>query len=250
MSLESRLAGLGDRVPRSLWVLSLGLLTWASAALLPSLYRRASLPLHAFSLLGLSPATLLLGLRLTRAQSSFAPYALLCAFPITLALSASRLDHDLALATYSPSVLMFSLLSLMGYLSAASTLSAEPPSSRSVDQRPLGEVSPVNLETRKQTLGKLVLGTVLCGGLVLVSLAGWGTPAQLRERWGRSAAEGATLTALVAGLVGALALSLVGPALRAQRGPVRTPGQRTGRVVWLLLVALSGAVVYLALKYR
>jgi hypothetical protein len=250
MSLDTRLSRVTERIPLVLWVLSLGLLAWTSVALLPSVHRGASLPALAFVLLPLGPLVLGGGLWLSQVRSRFAPYVLLTAFPVSLALSISRFDHDTALATFSPGVLGFALLSLGAYLSAASALCAAPSSVRAVDHRPLGEVTPVDLEARKQTLGRSVLGVVCCGALALLVYGSWGTPAHFREHWDRAAPEGATLTALAAGIVGGLALSLVGPALRAERGPQRSTEQRVRRTVWLLLVALSGAVVYVALRTR
>jgi|GEM_PF-5977457 len=248
--LRAGAVGLRERIPLNAWVLTLGLLAWATAALLPSLHRESSLSGFAIALLPLGPAALGCGIWLARERNSSAPYVLLCAYPVSLALSASRLDHDTALATFSPWILGFSVLSLAGYLSVASALCAVPETARSVDHRPLGEIPPVDLETRKQAIGKLTLGAVGLGALGLVCWGSWATPAHFREMWGRAAPEGATLTALVSGIVGALALSMVGPALRAERGPKPARDQRLQRVGWLLLVAASGLVVYALLRGR
>lgn len=242
--------GLRERIPLNAWVLALGLLAWASAALLPSLHRGSSLSGTALALLPLGPLLLALGLWLARTRATAAPYVLLCGYPISLALSASRLDHDLALATFSPLILGFSLLSLASYLAVASVLCALPEVARSVDHKPLGEIPPVDLETRRQAIGKLTLTVVAAGALGLVSWGSWASPAHFREMWGRAAPEGASLTALGAGIAGALALSLVGPGLRAERGPKPIKEQRLHRVVWLVLVALSGLVVYGLLRGR
>ncbi|MFT3923582.1 MAG: hypothetical protein QM778_13710 [Myxococcales bacterium] len=248
--LHGSTGGLRDRIPLNAWVLALGLLAWATSALLPSLHRGSSLSGLALACLPLGPILLFSGLWLARERKAAAPYVLLCGYPVSLALSASRLDHDTALATFSPWILAFSLLALAGYLSLASALCALPEHARSVDHRPLGEIPPVDLETRKQAIGKLTLAVVAVGALLLVSWGSWATPAHFREMWGRAAPEGATLTALVSGIVGAMAVSLVGPALRAERGPKPVRDQRLQRVAWLLLVSLSGLVVYWLLRGR
>jgi hypothetical protein len=255
-------------VPLDAWVLSWGVLTWAVTGLLPSLHREDLLSIGSLALLPAAPLVLALGLWFARfgaraeprttTQSGVhalrsarnAPYLLLAVYPTLLALSASQLDHDTAVATFPPWVLAIALLSLAAYLGSASALCALPAGVRNVDQRPLGEIAPIDLETRKQAVGKLVLGTVATGSLGLIAWASWATPAHLREVWGRAAPEGATLTALSAGVVGALALTMVGPGLRAERGPVPQNERRWRRVAWLLLVALSGVAVRVFMRSR
>jgi hypothetical protein len=246
--IQDAASSLRRNVPLRGWVLALGLLAWSFAALLPSMHRGTSLTNAAIALLPLGPALLGLGLWLAARRSSWSPYVLLAAFPSSLALSASRVDHDTALATFSPWVLGLTLVGLAGYLAASSALCAEPAGLRGVEHRPLGEIPAVDLETRKQRLGKAALGVVALGALGLVAGASWATPAHFREMWGRAAPEGATMTALAAGIVGALALSLVGPGLRAERAAQPPNEQRSRRVGWLLLVALSGLAVYAAVR--
>ncbi len=242
--------GLEEGIPPGAWVLTLGLLAWATSSLLPSIHRGSSLSGAALALLPLGPALLGLGLWCARTRAAATPYVLLCAFPVSLALCASGLEHDLALATFSPWILGFALLSLASYLAVACTLCALPETLRSVEHRPLGEIPPVDLERRRQAIGRMTLGVVALGALGLVSWGAWGSPAHFREMWGRAAPEGATLTALSAGIAGAIALSLVGPGLRAERGPKPAKDQRLHRVAWLLLVAASGLVVYALLRIR
>ncbi len=242
---------LGKSIPLDAWVLALGLLTWSSAVLLPCLHRGNVLSLGLGLLLGLGPLCLGAGLFLSRRESRFAPYALLACFPLALALPMSRLDHDLSLATFSPGNLFFSLLSFGGFLAAASAQCARPRALRPVEHKPLGEIPPIDLETRKQRIGQLTLGVVFAAGLAIVAFGAWDTPAHFRETWGPAAAEGATLTSLAAGIVCALALSIVGPGLRAARGkPPVTPEQRTRKALWLFLVALSGLSAYWMLRAR
>jgi hypothetical protein len=235
--------------PTRMQVAALGTLAFTACALLPSLHRAALLPRAAFLLLGLPPAMLALGLWLAPERKKGASYALLTGFPIALALSISRLENDVALTTFSPAVLGFAFLSLGAYAAAAVALCAAPLATRKVEQRPLGEVAPIQPEARKQVLGASVLSTLLVGAMFVTMWASWASPAQYREQWGRAAAEGATLTALAGGFAGCLMLALVGPALRAERSP-RTRDERTRRLTWLLSVAASGALVYAVLALR
>jgi hypothetical protein len=221
-----------------------GSFAWLVCVLLPTLHRAESLPRSAFWLLPVTPAILALGVALAEVRSQLAPYALLTGVPVALSVSLSRFDHDTALATFSPLALVFALASLAAYGAAAIAQCSAPSQARTVEHKPLGEVAPVEPETRKQTLGTLVLLTVTAGALWLAVAGSWGTPARLREQWGRAAAEGATLTAIAAGVVGAVAISFVAPALRADRGQKPSPEDAQRRLGWLALVAVSGLVVY------
>jgi len=237
-----------SRAPSRTQVATLGLLAFCTCALLPSIHRSAQLPGYAFALLVLPPAALALGLALAPTRRRAATYTLLTGFPIALALCVSRVPHDVALTTFSPGVLGFAFLSLATYAASAVALCARPIAMRKVEQRPLGEVAAIEPEARKQVLGAAVLWTLLMGTTFVTMWASWSTPAQYREQWGRAAAEGATLTALAAGLAGVLMLALVGPALRADRRTTAVRYDRTRRLIWLLSVAVSGAIVYALLQ--
>ncbi len=238
-----------QRTPSRTQVAALGALTYCASTLLPSIHRAAFLPRAAFALLVLPPLALAAGLALAPSHTKLGAYLLLTGFPITLALSMSRLDHDVALTTFSPAVLGFSVLGLGAYAASAVGLCAAARGTRRVEQRPLGEVAPIEPEARKQVLGAAVLWTVLIGTLFVTMWASWGSPAQYREQWGRAAPEGATLTALAGGVAGCLMLALVGPALRADRN-AKTRDERARRLTWLLSVAVSGGLVYALLAAR
>lgn len=248
MTAISKLRALVAEVPPASRTALSGGFAWLVCVLLPTLHRAASLRASAFYLLPVAPITLAIGVVLAQRKSPAAPYALLTAFPIALSLSLSRFDHDTALATFSPLSLAFALLSLAGYGAAAISQCSAPTSTRPVEHKPLGEVVPVEPETRKQTLGTLVLASVTLGALWLAIGGSWGTPAHFREQWGRAAAEGATFTALAAGVVGALAISLVAPALRADRSQKPGPEDAKRKLTWLGLVAFSGLVVYVLVR--
>jgi hypothetical protein len=248
LAFLSTLAAILGQVPPATRTALSGSFAWVVCVLLPSLHRAETLSRSAFALLPIAPVMLAIGVIMAERRSAAAPYALLTGYPISLALSLSCFDHDTALATFSPLTLAFALLSLAVYGAAAIAHSSTPAVTRAVEHKPLGEVAPVDPETRKQTMGTVVLVSVTLGALWLAIAGSWGTPARLREQWGRAAAEGATLTAVAAGVIGAIALAFVAPALRADRGAKPTPEESSRRLSWLLLVAVSGLVVYALLR--
>lgn len=222
----------------------LGLFCWVVSALLPAIHRAAYLALSAWALLALGPAALGIGLWLSRAHASASAYTLLAAFPAAIALSMSRFEHELALATYSPGPLLFALASFAAYAASASQLCAAHEPKRPVDHKPLGEVPPVDPELRRQTVGASTLGAVTVGAIVAFVWSAWHTPAAYRQHWGRAAAEGAMLSALAAGLLGAAAIALVAPGLRAERKSRKRRPDAFKRFGRPLLAALSFTVLY------
>lgn len=239
-----------NRIPAQTRVVWLGLCCWAVSAVLPSAHRSAQLTLRAWVLLALAPLLLATGLLVFRPLPRLAAYVLLCGFPVAIALSMSRFEHELALSTYSPTSLLFSLLSLGAYAASASQLGASHEPERSVEHKPLGEVPPVDAEGRKQNAGLVVLTLVTLGGVVSVFWGSWQSPTAYREHWGRGAATGAVTTALLAGLVSACAIAFVAPGLRAERKRGRREPSRMRKVVRPLLTALSFAALYLMARAR
>jgi hypothetical protein len=187
---------------------------------------------------------------LFRPYPKLAAYVLLCGFPVSIALSMSRFEHELALITYAPSSMLFSLLSLGAYAASASQLGAAHEPERTVEHKPLGEVPPVDAEGRKQSAGLVTLGLVTLGGVISVFWGSWQSPTAYREHWGRSAATGAVTTALLAGIVGACAVAFVAPGLRADRKRGRREPSRMRKVVRPLLTALSFATLYFLARSR
>lgn len=250
MSWVRAMLGWVNRVPPHARVAWLGVCTWAISAVLPSLHRATQLGPSAWALLAVPPLLLGVGLALFRPFPGLAAYVLLCGFPVALAVSMSRFEHELALITYSPGSLLFSLLALAAYAASASQLGALHEPERSVEHKPLGEVPPVDAEGRKQRAGLLVLGLVTLGGVVSVFWGSWHTPGAYREHWGRSAATGAVTTALLAGLTAACAVAFVAPGLRAERKRGRREPSRLRKVVRPLLTALSFATLYVLARSR
>ncbi|HEX6243280.1 MAG TPA: hypothetical protein VFZ61_20340 [Polyangiales bacterium] len=250
MSWAKAVVGWVNRVPPRARVAWLGVFFWAVSAVLPSVHRATQLTNKTWALLALSPLLLALGLGLFRPLPALASYVLLCGFPVSVALSMSRFDHELGLITYSPSSLSFSLLSLAAYATSACQLGAAHEQERSVEHKPLGEVPPVDAEGRKQTAGLVVLGAITAGGILSVFWGSWQNPAAYREHWGGAASTGAVTTALIAGLGAACAVAFVAPGLRAERKRSRREPSRLRKVVRPLLTALSFATLYLLSRER
>lgn len=244
MGVPGRMRAVLVEIPAPSRTAAAGLFAWTVCVLLPVVHRAGNVPESALLLLPLAPLLLGAGLWLARARSRAAPYVLLTAFPIAIALCLSRFPHDVGLATFSPFPLICAMMSLAAYGAAAIALCSQPAAVRAVEHRPLGEVPPIDPETRRKNFGALVVAVVTLGSLWVTFSASWGTPARLREHWGRAAPEGATLSALGAGLTGALALAIVAPALRAERGPRQPPDERRRKLTWVILVAMSGGLVY------
>jgi hypothetical protein len=226
----------------------LGLFCWVVAVLLPSIHRAAYLGMDALGLLGLAPAVLGAGLWLSQNHPGASAYMLLGAFPIAIALSMSRFEHELSLATYSPAPLLFALASLAAYASSASQLCAAHEQKRPVDHKPLGEVPPVDPELRRQKVGAWTLGAVTVGAILMLVWSSWQTPAAYRQHWGRASAEGAVLTALAAGVLGSTTIALVAPGLRAERRGRKRKPDRYKKLARPLLLALSFVSLYVLVR--
>lgn len=249
MSLGRSLSRWLDERPRTApatRVVWLGLFCWAVTALLPTLYRIEQLPKYSLALLALPLVLLGLGMLLVSGYPRSSTYTLLSGFPVAIALSMSRLEHELSLSTYSPATLAFSLGSLAAYAASASQLGAAREPERGVEHKPLGEVAPVDPEGRRQKVGLWVLSLLTAGACAVVLWCSWQAPGDYREHWGRAASHGAVLTALLAGLLGCLAISFVAPGLRAKRK--RTKREKSARyknAARLVLTGLSFLVLYM-----
>lgn len=244
MAWARRLLAWADGTTPRTRVVWLGLFCWVVSALLPTIHRAAYLGLSVWGLLALGPSVLAAGLWLSRSHASASAYMLLAAFPVAIALSMSRFEHELALATYSPGPLLFALASFAAYAASASQLCATHEQKRAVEHKPLGEVPPVDPELRRQKVGALTLGAVTAGAIVVLVWSAWQTPAVYRQHWGRASAEGAMLSALAAGLLGSTAIALVAPGLRAERKGRKRKPDAFKRLARPLLAALSFTVLY------
>jgi hypothetical protein len=244
MSLSRAVVQWANATPPRTRVVWLGLCCWAVTDLLPALHRTPQQNVLSWTLLGLAPLLLAVGLLLFRSYPDLAAYVLLCGFPIALAVSMSRLEHELSMITYSPLSLAFSLLTLGAYAASASQMAALHEPERTVEHKPLGEVPPVDTERRRQRLGLLALSVVTIGSIANVLWGSFQSPADYREDWGRAAPSGAVLSALLAGLLGCLAIAFVAPALRVERRRGKREQNRYRKVVRPLLAAGSLVVLY------
>jgi hypothetical protein len=244
MSFSRAVVQWANATPPKTRVVWLGLCCWVVTGLLPAVHRAPQQNALSWALLALPPVLLAVGLALFRPYPDLSVYVLLGGFPIALAISMSRLEHELALITYSPVSLGFSLLTLGAYVASASQMAALHEPERSVEHKPLGEVPPVDTERRRQRLGLLALSVVTLGAIANVLVGSFQSPADYREHWGRAAPSGAVLSALLAGLLGCLAIAFVAPALRAERRRGKRDPSRYRKVTRPLLAAATLVVLY------
>ncbi len=233
-----------NTVPIQVRIGTLGMLSWALCAGLPYLYRAE--PTRAFDVLALllGPLCLGLGSYLSQREHRHAPILLLTAFPIVLSFAVSRVAHDQALSMFSPSTLLLMLLSLAAYGSTALQASYATSRLRTVEHKPLGEVAQVQPSMRRRQAATLALLVLTLGALCVLAFGSSGTPAHYREQWGQAASAGAVVAALAAGLVGCVMIAILAPGLRAERSETKAPPERAKRLSWLLLVAVSGLILY------
>jgi hypothetical protein len=244
MSFSRAVAQWANATPPKTRVVWLGLCCWVVTGLLPALHRAPQQNTLSWALLALAPLLLAVGLALFRPYPDLAAYVLLCGFPIALAISMSRLEHELALITYSPISLAFSLLTLGAYAASASQMGALHEPERSVEHKPLGEVPPVDTERRRQRLGLVALSVVTLGSIVNVLWGSFQSPADYREDWGRAAPSGAVLSALLAGLLGCLTIAFIAPALRAERRRGKREAAKYRKVMRPLIAAATLVALY------
>lgn len=244
MSFSRAVVQWANATPPRTRVIWLGLCCWVVTGLLPALHRAPQQNALSWALLALPPLLLAVGFALFRPYPDVSAYVLLGGFPIALALTMSRLEHELSLITYSPISLAFSLLILGGYAASASQMGALHEPERSVEHKPLGEVPPVDTERRRQRLGLVVLLMVTLGAIANVLFGSFQSPADYREHWGRAAPSGAVLSALLSGLLGCLALAFVAPALRAERRRGKRDSNRFRKVARPFLAAGTLLILY------
>jgi hypothetical protein len=244
MTQTSRIVTTLGRTPHTpLWV-ALAAATWFLGVLLPRLYRGVLLTPSGIPLSLLAPLVLIVGTLLFERRRRQSEGLLLAGFPAAVAAGMCGIEHDLAMATYSPWLMGVTVLCLGAYEAVALEAASRGVRHRHVEEKALGEVAPVEPERRKKRMGTVVLVCVVISALLTTVFGSFASPAHYRERWGDAAEAGALLTALVSGLVGAGALVVVAPGLRADRGEPQPEEVRRRRLIWLLVVAASGLSVY------
>ena len=232
----------GGRSPT--WTWGFGLSAWLIWVAAPLAFRGDG-GTRELLLAGL-PLLVLCGLYLRlRTAGVFDAALALCAFPLTLALSLSGFGHRASLATFSPLVLTLAVTSLLAFLASASQLATTPEAVRPGRVKPLAEARLAAADPRRERFqGWVVAGTSLAMLVILIG-GSWSSALDYHGAWGEHATAGATLTAVLAGLVGSGSMAaIVGPGLRAERRATQSKQQRAKRLRWLLAVAVSGAVAY------
>jgi len=143
--------------------------------------------------------------------------------------------------------LLLAALSLLGYGAAAALAVGTPRATRRSTVRGWAEAAPApEPRIRRQRLA-LGLGAAVALALSLAPL--WGGLGAFRARWGESAGEGAVLTALVSGALGAVVVAMgVGPMLRASRISAKPLTIRRFRALGYFAAAALGVVTYVMLR--
>ena len=231
-------------VPIPVRIITLGMLSWALCAAFPCLYRNDPMRFGDLCALLLGPLVLGAGSLLSRREHRAAPFVLLTGFPIALSLGISRIAHDEALSMFSPATLLLMIASFGAYASTALQASYATIRLRPVDHKPLGEVAQIAPSMRKRQAATLVLAILTVGALIVLAFGSSATPAHYREHWGTAAGAGAVVSALAAGIVGSAMLAIIAPGLRAERSEAKPPADRAKRLSWLMLVAVSGVILY------
>src|SRR5262245_10614726 len=119
--------------------LTLGLLVWLLGVVLPRVYRGLLLTPSAILLTLSAPVVLALGTILAGRNRPASEGVLIAGFPVTIALGMAGIDHDVALATFSPWLMTLVIACLAGYGAVALDISAQRARHREVEQKPLGE---------------------------------------------------------------------------------------------------------------
>jgi hypothetical protein len=230
-------------------VLLLGLNLWALCVLWPALAGRggaegaATVSLEAFSLLPLALGTGVLGQRLRWAR----PALLLVVFPVALTAALALRPEQANAQLYGPLGILLLALSLCAY-GAAAAVSVDPGAEElRTTHAALGsdpwDAPPPDRGLRQR--GFIAVCFAGAAGVALIAPTLGGQSA-VEHAWGDAASAGGVLTAVVAAALGVAVLAVyMGSALRAKATPERTPrGDVALRIVWLLFLALLGAVTY------
>lgn len=222
----------------------LGLNAWAVAVFVPILFepRRTAGVLAAAAL-----ALLAGGVRGLARWPAAASWALLAAFPATLAAAVASLPPDADQPMQGTVSLALAAVSLIAFILVTARTCARPPSTRPETARPLDEANGEPVPASRQVAASHVfLAGAAVGAFALVAVAPtWGTRRALELAWNGAADEAAVLTAVLAGVVAVSTLALVvAPAMRRRRPPRPRTRQLQIRVTLLVTLALLGLYVH------
>lgn len=177
-----------------------------------------------------------------------APWMLLIAYPLTVALVVGFMPSLAAGPAYPPLAMLIGALSVLAYGAVVGQAVTRPTFSE-VKAKPLEGAAEDPEGRRRARVRRVMLTITGLGSLVLASLAPTlGGERALRTAWGSSSIEAGVLTAVIGGALGTIALvGFVGPATRKRRrGP---SAQRVrSRVFMLLMVVVVGVFVWLNMR--
>ncbi|MBK8172056.1 MAG: hypothetical protein IPK60_17165 [Sandaracinaceae bacterium] len=228
----------------ALRVAFLGLNAWAVVILIPSLHAEGieRAPLLVLPLLAL----IVVGVSIYRMWRAI-PWVALVLFPCTIAGTIAlepRLRRGDAFSVY---MLVAGVLSFAAYAAVAAIAAGRRTQLRQTTEHALAQRAKHVVDRHRTTLrrGLLIFGAAVA--VALIAVAPYvGVRRSLDDAWKDASAEGATLTALVAGILATLVIAtFVGPALRApRRRSSREKINRARRVVPLLLLVAVGVTAY------
>lgn len=229
-------------------VLLLGLNAWMFTTLWP-LTAGAEVRDLLFAGAALTPLALGLG-ALSRTPLStgrpVARLALLTIYPAGLVLVGTTRSAWVNHSALPPWLLSLAALSLAAYLAVSAQATERAEHLKPADYFPAGP-QPWDAEEGRRGLLRPALVALLCTGAFAVAVVApsLGGLAALRSRWGESALEGGSLTAVVGialgGWITAVSLSSL---LRRAEARDEPPGARQSRVAILLFLTLFGAMTY------
>jgi hypothetical protein len=193
-----------------------------------------------------APIMLAGGLLALKRSQRVARWVLLAGVPAGLAAAASTVPAWPPVAAEHAAVVALAAASLLAYGTVTARACSMPVGSRPSVAAPLREARDPGPEAHRRARwrGAMLVGTGIGAFALTVVAPAWVDPAVLRRDWGRAAAEAAVLTAVAAGVLAMVVMTLfVAPALRRRRRPLRPPGPLALRVTLLLLLAAMGAYV-------
>jgi len=225
----------------------LGANLWAVSALVPAALSGPRVTAWLLAMLPL-PVLALAALALRRLPR-IAPWLLLGAFPLSVAVVVSAMPSHTVDAPYPAMALFIVALALLAYGAAAAAASERPHWDSHASSRPLPDTRVPKDATRRRRIRGVVLTLGAIGAFALAVVAPLaGGERALRASWGEGAPEAGVLSAVVAGSLATLMLAaFLGPSTR-RRKHLPSSRQRRTRVALLLMVVLTGAGVWWMLQ--
>jgi hypothetical protein len=226
-------------------VMVLGVNAWAVLLLIPWALGDPEDGTSLFWLLG--PLTALaVGVPLILSHRLFAAWVLLGVYPVLCAFGVAFLPQLTRHAPHGTFGLALGALCFVAYGAGSALSVGRPPSIRESTHKPLGTVAPVEERAERRWGRRILLGVTgaLSFGLALVAPR-VGDGAAYLEAWGEAAREGATLTAVVGGALGAALLALVvGPGLRVSRAHARNVQRSNRRATMMFGLFVVGLMLF------